>query len=366
MEERKREYEQAIDSYNKAFEYKPEEKAKYDSHVQDLLNIYRVISKLDAKYNSGLYKETIAEYKDLIKKNDKVSDYYLGTAKCYSRLNDYSKALKNYKLAIEKDGNNLEAIELEADLYKRNKDLFNSLGDYNTYLAINKNNSAIYDSTSKLYLLINNDQNKAIQVLSDGITHNAKAAILYLERGSLLLEKRNFKQADNDFSTSIELDSNSAYAYYQRGRNRLSMSQVSRAAEDFEMARQKGLIATYTDNIQRFANEIFDQAAQKASRSEMDSAIFYVDKAISLYPSSATYRFTRGEYYYSIQNYMEAVNSYEVAVKLNSRYADAYYKEAYLIITWENLRSLLMILFLRSRSTLNILSQKGAGIPILR
>ncbi|HXB45545.1 MAG TPA: tetratricopeptide repeat protein, partial [Puia sp.] len=326
LAEREREYEKAINFYDQAFEKKPEERSKNDAHVNGLRKIFRDMSVLEAKYKSGLYKETIKEYKDLIKKNENVSDYYLGMAKCYDKLNDFSKSLKNYQLAIEKDSRNLEAIRLEADLYKRNKDLFNALGDYKSYLSISKENSAIYDSIAKLNILTNNDVGQAIQVLSDGITVNPKSGQLYLDRGLFWIDKKNYKNAIDDFSNVIDLNSNDAFAYYSRGRCQLSVNHVDLAAKDFESARQNGLNASYIKNIQTFADHLFNQASQKFDKGEKDSAIKMIDMAIAVDPYNSAYHFSRGEYYFSINNYKEAIHSYDEAVRLNSSYADAFYK----------------------------------------
>jgi len=326
LAENKREYQNAIGFYNDAIAQKPDQAARYDAKKRELTDKFRVTSELDEKYKAGLYKEAIKEYDAAIKKNKNNSDLYLGRAKCYEKTNDLSKAMKDYTQSYEIDRNNLEAIQKRAALYRQGGDFFKALTDYKTYLTINKENTDIYAEMADLRMLINKNTDDAIKDLNDGIAVDPKAAGLYLKKGLLLLEKNDYRAADNNFSSAIQLDSNNALAYYNRGKSQLLLNNPVTAGVDFDAARQKGLDAANTKNIENYAAGYFQRSAAKSNEASKDSAIKLAGYAIAVNPLNSTYRFTRGEYYFSVNNYKEAINNYDQALALNKDYIDALYK----------------------------------------
>ena len=325
----KREYKTAIDYYNKAKNEKPDEGSKYDAIIKELTTKFGNIEELEEKYKAGLYQQTIKEYSALIKKNSTYSDYYLGRGKCYDKVNDYSKALKDYSQAYTLDPTNIEALQYRAELYKRNKDYFKALTDYKLYLINYKENPNVYVEIANLLMQINlNNTNDAIKYLDEGLAIPAlqKAAELYLKKGLLQLDKNDFKNASNNFSSVIKIDSNHAFAYYNRGKCQLQLKNVDNAALDFESSRQKGLDSLYLKNIEAYAESYFQRASLKFNDSAKDSAIILASYAIAINPTKSLYRFIRGEYHFSLNNYKEAINSYDQAIELNNAYTDAYYK----------------------------------------
>ncbi|MEP7279990.1 MAG: tetratricopeptide repeat protein [Bacteroidota bacterium] len=334
LAENKREYQQAIGFYNDAIAQKPDQAAQYDAKKRELTDKFRVTSELDEKYKAGLYKEAIKEYDAAIKKNKNNSDLYLGRAKCYEKTNDLTRAMKDYTQSYELDRNNLEAIQGRAALYQKNGDFFKSLTDYKTYLTINKENTDIYSAMADLRIRINKNTDEAIKDLNDGLAVDPKATGLYLKKGLLLLDKNDYRTADNNFSSAIQLDSNNALAYYNRGKSQLLLNNPLTAAVDFEQARQKGLDDKNTKNIEDYASTYFQRAANRFDQSSKDSAITLVGYAIAVDPANARYRFTRGEYYFSLNNYKEAINNYDQALTLNKDYIDALYKRG---LAWHSL-----------------------------
>ncbi len=363
LQEKKREYEEAIVSYNKAIAQKPDESAKYETHIRELTAKFRDLAELEEKYKAGLYKEAIKQYDALIKKNKTISDYFLGRGKCYDKLGDSKNALKDYSQAYQLDVNNLDAIEQRAELYKKTNDPYKSLTDYKTYLTISKENAKIYEQMAELRLMINkNNLDEAIKDLSDGLLADPKATALYLRRGELLMSKSDFKRADDDFTSVVQLDTNSSFGFYLRGKCELSMKNIYNAALDFESARQKGLDPANKQDIETMGAAYYQRATAKFSNKLTDSAIILVNIAIAIDPYNSTYRYSQGEYFLSQNKYPEAINGYTEAVRLKSNYSEAYYGRA---VTYEmqgNYKSALG----DYKNTLNITpqmiqAQKGVG-----
>jgi tetratricopeptide (TPR) repeat protein len=325
LEENSRLYENALKDYQTAFALKPDEQANYSAHIKELTVKFRTLSELEEKYKLGLFKDAIKDYDKAIKKDNQNSDYYLGRGKCYDKTSDFSKALKDYSQSYNLDNNNLGALKYRADLYERTNEPFKAITDYKTYLTIDKENMEIYEKISNLHILFK-QREEAIQDLNQAIEINPKAAHIYLSKGILLFEKNEFKNAGETFSTSIKIDSNNALVYYYRGKCFLNLNNVSKAAADFNSARNKGLDENNLRNIQTFGVNYYQRASANFGSGKTDSAIACIDNAILIDPNSGPYRFDRGEYYYSLRNYKEAINSYDQAIKINENYKEAYYK----------------------------------------
>lgn len=329
LQEKKREYEQAIISYNKAIAQKPDESAKYDVYIRDLTAKFRDLAELEEKYKAGLYKEAIKQYDGLIKKNKTISDYFLGRGKCYDKTGDVKNALKDYSQAYQLDGNNLDAIQQRADLYKRTNNPYKALTDYKTYLTISNENSRVYEQMAELRLLINaNNLDDAIKDLSDGLLVDPKALDLYLKRGQLLARKNDYKRADSDFTSVVQLDSNNALGFYLRGKCELALKHIDNAAFDFESARRNGLEAADKQDIELLGAAYFQRAADNSLANGKDSALILTNMAIAIDPYNGAYRYGQGEYLFAQNKYPEAIASYTEAIRLKPNYADAYYHRA--------------------------------------
>ena len=329
LQEKKREYEMAIVSYNKALTQKPDESAKYEAHIRELTAKFRDLAELEEKYKAGLYKDAIKQYDALIKKNKTISDYFLGRGKCYDKTGDSKNALKDYSQAYDLDANNLDAIQHRADLYKRLNDPYKSLTDYKTYLTISNENPMVYAQMADLRLVINNNNlDEAIKDLSDGLAVNPKAFELYLKRGQLWARKNDCKKAGDDFTSVVQLDSNYALGYFLRGKCELSMNHIDNAAYDFEFARRKGLDAASKQEITQLASGYFQRSAEKFNSGSKDSALFLINQAITLDPDNSAYRFSQGEYFYAKAAYPDAIRSYTEAIRLKSNYPEALYRRA--------------------------------------
>ncbi|HWK04197.1 MAG TPA: tetratricopeptide repeat protein [Puia sp.] len=329
LKEKNRQYKEALENYQQAFKYDPTIEASYKTHIVELNVRYGKYDELNEKYRSGLYKEAIKEYTDAIKADPNNSDYYLGRARCEEKLADGSrsraKVLEDYNRACALDPNNLEALKYRAEYYTHNNDYFKALTDYKIFLTIDKENIDIYERKAQLHTLLQKNDD-AIADLDEALAINPKASHVYYSKGLLLYQKKDYKDANENFTTTLRIESNNAPAWYHRGKCQLDFNNVANAASDFENARKNGIDSDDIRNIQVYAEAFYQRAAAKFNSNKTDSAIVLVDYAISIDPSSSLYQFSRGEYYYALQNNKEAIVSCDKAVLLNSKYNAAFYK----------------------------------------
>jgi len=324
-EENNREYDLAINDYQNAIKQQPDEGHKFDDHIRELNARYSVLSELNERFKQGQYKEVINEYKKAIKEKGDNSDFELGMAQCYDKMNDLKRALESYNKSYDLDQRNLKALECRADLYSRNNDPYKAIRDYKLYLTIEKENTRIYQELSRLHTQLNSNE-EAIQDLDHALEVNPKAAPVYFSKGLLLLQKNDYKNASDNFTTCLRIDSSKADAFYNRGKCQLALKSVDNAAGDFARARERGLDSTSIRNVHSFAEDFYQHSITQYDGGRIDSAIRDADHAIAIDPGYSQYRYKRGEYYYAKKDYKEAVNSYDKAIWINANFHDALYR----------------------------------------
>jgi tetratricopeptide (TPR) repeat protein len=324
-----RQYKEAIESYQEAIKQKPEESANLEPRIRELTDKFAILSDLQEKYNAGYVKEALKEYTDAIKKDPKNSDYYLGRGRCHEKLTDESKntalALKDYTQAYELDRLNLAAVHYRAELYARTGDYFKALSDYKICLTLEKENMEFYEKKSEMHVLLNLPAD-AISDLDEAIKINPKASHVYLVKGMLQYDQKDITRASDNFTTCLRIDSSNALAWFGRGRCDILLNKILPAAMDFASAREKGLDSNNCRIVAGYAQKYYERAVERFNNSKTDSAVVYIDYSISIDPTSALYRFTRGDYYYSLAKYNEAIGSYDRAVLYNPSYMQAFYK----------------------------------------
>jgi tetratricopeptide (TPR) repeat protein len=345
LEEKKRNYQTAIDLYSRAIDFAPEKRNIYEARIKVLNTSFRILADLEEKYRAGYYKAAIKGYSELLKKpklnsDYSNSDYYLGRAKCFDKIGqltrsyneqmkNYNDALKNYAKSYEYDNDNLETIRFRADLYRRMNRNVEALTEYRTYLAKDPTDPSVYEAMANLHML-NGNLDQAIKdtdpALSEENIDPISKSKLNIEKGVLYAQKKDYSSAEDYFTRAIGLDSNNAFSYYNRGMARIKMNKIQSAASDLISARQKGLGSTNIMKIDSSAQLIFERGVYALGIGNYDSALIFIDAAINVNPNKSYYYYDRGECYFSKNNFAESIKAYSLAIGLSTNYPEAYYK----------------------------------------
>ena len=114
-----------------------------------------------------------------------------------------------------------------------------AITEYKTYLAQDPTDIAVYESISTLHMLSGN-LDEAIKDIDAALSQENNDQILKsklnVDKGVLLAMKKDYSVAEDYFTRAIELDGNSALAYYSRGMCRIKMNKIQSAANDFNFA----------------------------------------------------------------------------------------------------------------------------------
>lgn len=230
-------------------------KAKITSDLTEKITLLsQVISlepkNLDAYFFRAIAKHDIEDYGSAIVDYSKIiveepdADTYLNRGNSRYGIGDYEGAKKDYSKAFELDRNLINAkYSLGCVKY--------DLGDFNgAFLDFNsiirnylykQNNLAlpiyIYKSIlmrALVYEALGNNL-KAIQDYSVIISIKPNAENHY-NRGRLLINMKFYQQAHTDFTKSLSLNKNNAYAYFYRGASNLFSGKFMKAISDLSEA----------------------------------------------------------------------------------------------------------------------------------
>ena len=104
------------------------------------------------------------------------------------------------------------------------------------------------------------------------------------------------------------------------------MNKIQDAANDLVLASRKGLGSTDIMKIDSAAQIIFERGVYALSLGNYDSALLFIDAAITVNPNKSHYYYARGECYYSKNDFGESIKAYSLAIRLLINYPEAYYK----------------------------------------
>ena len=153
------------------------------------------------------------------------------------------------------------------------------------------------------------DYNKAVELGSD-------SAETYYNRGLAYGKKGQYDRTISDCDEAIKRKSDFAEAYVNRGCAYDEIGQHDRAIADFDKA-----IALNPDDAIAYNN----RGTANGNKGQYDRAIADFDKAIALKPDYANAYYNRGTAYASKGEYDRAISDYDKAIKIKPDYAEAYY-----------------------------------------
>ena len=262
-----KQYERAIEDFNKAIELDP--------------------NLADGYYNRGFtyhelkqYERAIEDYNKAIELNPKYAVAYNNRGLAYGELKEHERAIEDYNKAIELDPNLADAYNNRGGAYGRLKQYEKAIEDFSKAIELNPKYAGAYYNRGVAYREIK-EHERAIEDYNKAIELNPKDADAYNNRGNAYREIKEHERAIEDYSKAIELNPNLAMAYKNRGFAYGGLKQYEKAIGDFS-------------------------------------------KAIELNPKDAVAYNNRGLACGGLKQYERAIEDYNKAIELNPKYADAY------------------------------------------
>lgn len=338
MYENKRQHDAARNMYMMLRDRYPAQKDALTAQISAITEKLNFINNMQENYfKFSTFKDGAKECSNMIKKHKDDPEYYYWRGKSYAKLGDhyYDDALTDFKKAVELQPTFKEAIREMAGLYRDNNKKKEAILAYNSYIGFDKD-PQVYMELFKLHRSPDiNFMNEAIQDLSSAIIINPSYKEAYFNRGLLLYQvNKDYKKAFDDFNSAVQLDSLNAETRYWRGTCYLNFNQLQQASADYIVARNNKLDNVYVESINYYGDSINKISIKYNDDHLYDSAISAVNRAILINPISPLFRYEKGDYYYSLNHFSDAITSYDTAITLRNDYQEALYKRG---MAWYNL-----------------------------
>lgn len=326
---KKRQYSEALGYYHKILDKFPDSTALI-TVVKELTQKAAIKTEYDEQYASGQYEKLVDEYDKVIKRDNANSDWYLGRAKCYLKLNKDDRALRDLTKSLELDYANLDAILARAELYRKLNNLPKAVADYSAYLTIDPKNDDIFSQRAQLRVKTGN-LGSADEDFTQAIALNPAESRHHFERGLLRFRTQKYDAASADFGQAIETAPTQPDAYFFRGLIYATQKEYGPAGVDFNKALAYKLADPLAARIDSIATSLYTLGQQANEARNYEQALDYLTNALAVRTALPRALYERGLAYLNRGNYAEAVTDLTTSIALApaeettfSRRADAY------------------------------------------
>ena len=216
------EYENAILSYEKAINLKPDYAIAY-------YNRGCVNTKL------GESERAIADYSKAIELKPDLAEAYNNRGYTYKKIGESEKAIADYSKAIELKPDLAEVYNNRGNAYDRLGESEKAIADYSKAIELKPDYANAYNNRGYTYDGIGESE-KAIADYSKAIELKPDYADAYYNRGNVYGSMGESEKAIADYSKVIELNPKDKEAYEARAKVYYSLGEEEKAAADEEAA----------------------------------------------------------------------------------------------------------------------------------
>ena len=303
----KKDYKGAVDSYTKAITLNKQNKIK----LAILLD-----KRAQAENDLEQYQKAIEDETAAIVADPNNSDAYWNRGIAYGNSDMYQLAVNDYTKAMLffKDNNkSLSTLYDNRGINERRLKLYQqAIDDHTKAIALNSKNGDAYWHRGIAYN--NNHQYQlAIDDYTTAMFYNQEdledLATLYKNRAVNKRLLKQYKEAINDFNTSLQLNPKNGDIYWDRGLTYQYNSDYQLAINDFNSA-----IPYYTSDKNDQATLYNNMAINASALHQASQALAYVSKAIELNPQNGYFYWSRGNIYSQTGKCQEAIDDFNKAM----------------------------------------------------
>ena len=261
-------YDDALTSYNRAVELRPEYAAAWHGKGNTLLALKR-------------YEEARNAYDKAIQIQPDYAEAWIGRGNALDALQQYKEAINSFDRALEFKSDSLEA--------------WNSKG--NVQIKLQKYSEAIASF------------DKAIEL-------QPKYSPTWNNRGWALHNLRQYEEAVKSYDKAVEYQPDFPQAWYQRGNALINLQKYQEAVDSYDKAVQ------FQPN---FSKAWYSQGSALINLRQYEQAFTSFDQAVKFNPDDSEGWYNRGWSLHQLQRYQEAVASYNKAIRLRRNFYQAQY-----------------------------------------
>lgn len=292
-------------------------------------------------YSKSNYEKSASILTELINKSKRTSSYLkqiefghfdliitFYRAFCYYCLNDYKSAMNDLAIVINKDLNYYYAHELKGDCYTQLNDYSKAIQSYNIAILLNNQDSELYCKRAFVITEINEaivDYNSAIKLHPE----NYKA---YINRGRLFKNIGEINLSSNDFNKAISLINRFNQIIKRAEYLKIDESFFQLGNAQYAIGLIKDAIESYTNAIINDNNNnaiyFFTRGKSKESIEDFNGAIEDYTKAIEINSQESDFHYHQGVAYFSIGKFKDAITNFSNAILISPNSTKLYYNRA--------------------------------------
>ena len=214
-----------------------------------------------------------------------------------------------------------DALELAATAYEKNKETPQAVNMLRQAILLDPSNVNLYLDFANLSYAHDSFQ-VGIDVVSDGINLQPKAAALYFSRGVLYVQLAEYDKGQSDFEKAYELDPSQSLSAAAQGLAAAQQDDLDRALEKV----RSSLKRKPNDAILLYLlAEILMEKGAEPGTPEFKTAIRSASRAVALQPAMAPPRVVLAALYLQSGQYKEAIEQCRKALQSDPKNQTALY-----------------------------------------
>lgn len=198
-------------------------------------HVSRALFRMDASDLEGALRDLLRA----VEISPKYAPAYGCLGMAYGRLGKMDAAFEACATALRIDSRCADGYHARGLLHQQQGDLVSALADFNRTLEVNPDLGVAYRSRGIVHRRLKRSD-EAVSDLTRAIEWGPELATsgLYLERAVAYSQSGRPELARQDCSKALDLDSNNAMAYAQRGMVLIGLQEYESASADFDQALQ--------------------------------------------------------------------------------------------------------------------------------
>lgn len=198
-------------------------------------------------YGYSLISFSDASFSDTLFSDPHSHETQLQLAEEAIRSLDYDGALSHLNEILEYDDQHIRAMELRAEVYKAQKNYYSAVFQYAELIAFDSLNIYYLKESVKAHIEMEQWEDALTEIKTAIRISGQKDPESWFLQGKIHSLQQMLDTAESDFTAAILLDPDYAQAYYYRGIVYKEKAERTKACEDFQKARDKGIYSEELD-----------------------------------------------------------------------------------------------------------------------
>lgn len=220
---------------------------KYDSALVDLKKAIEIDPKFSWAYNNlgnvyykqKNYAEALINFEKAIENSKSYAAAHFNKGLVFRDQENYAKAVESFSKTIEEDDKYIKAYKERGEAYKQLKKYDEALKDFTKLTELEPKNAGHWVDLGAIYDSLKQPE-KNLEYNRKALELAPKQHIAYFNLGGYFYNKKDYKQAFENFDRSIQSNAKYANSFYGRSRANCKLGKTDLAKADEKKATELG------------------------------------------------------------------------------------------------------------------------------